>query len=126
MNTALIKNVRSATFLSWNGGIAAVDEYVDGRVLPTGYCRLVIDRLAFFEPSDMPGIAGRMANARRLLDGAGVIEVRTHLAPMSGRWRDVEAAEMDAMSREWDEIIIRPLSEEEYHYLWQEMAKVLA
>ena len=126
MNAALIENVRAGTFLAWNGGVGSADEYVGNRDLPAGYCRLVVDRLAFFEPSDLPGIAGRMANARRLLDGAGVIEVQTHLAPIHGRVRDVEAAELEAMSSEWEETIIRPLTAGEARRLWQEMAKVVA
>lgn len=127
MNAALIENVRAGTFLAWNGGIATADEYVASRdPLPAGYCRLVIDRLAFFEPSDLPGIAGRMENARRLLDGAGVIEVQTHFAQIHGRCRDVEASELDAMSQEWDETILRPLSDGEVRRLWQELAKAVA
>lgn len=126
MNAALIENVRAGTFLAWNGGAASADEYVCTNTLPAGYCRLVIDRLAFFDPSKLTGIAGRMANARRLLDGAGVIEAQTHLAPLHGRCRDVEASEMDAMSQEWDETVIRGLTDEEFRRLWQEMAKVVA
>ena len=126
-NATLIENVRRGTFIAWNGGEATAEEYVASRgALPSGYVRLVLDRLAFFEPSNLPGIAGKLADARRLLVGAGVIEVETHLEPQHGRQRCCEASEIEAISQEWEETIIRPLTADESRQLWQELAKVMA
>lgn len=101
MKEALRYNVRNKTFLLWNGGIAAAHEYVSDWQPPAGYCRLVIDRLALYDRSHLPGIAGRIEFAHRLLNGAGVIEE-------------------DAGTTS-----LRPLSADEYRQLWQELAKAL-
>ena len=104
----LVQNIENGTYLSWNGGLSSVEEYLhssdlEHRDIENPYVRLILDRLNFFAPTDIRGIAGALTDAKTAMENAGVIIAKprmTDLPEMQDRQRDVEQSELDSIEKE--------------------------